>query len=66
MKKQIYLLFLNINHNITECDVENVDVKSQLEHQIQETKISGWVFDKGNSMKIKFYETVELNGSSNV
>ena len=37
-----------------------------LEHQIQiqETKELGWIFDKINSMKISFYETGELNGSS--
>ena len=40
-------------------------LKSQLEHQIQiqETKESGWIFDKINSMKIRFYKTGELNGS---
>ena len=26
---------LNINHNSTETDINNIDVKSQLEHQIQ-------------------------------
>ena len=40
------------------------DVKSQLEHQIQETKESGWIFDKINSMKNKFFKTGELNGTS--
>ena len=57
---------LNINHNLTESDIDNIDVRSQLEHQIQiqETKESGWIFDKINSMKISFYKTVELNGSS--
>ena len=44
----------------------NFDVKSQLEHQIQiqETKETGWIFDKLNSKKIKFYKTGELIGSS--
>ena len=57
---------LNINHNLTESDINNIDVKSQLEHQIQiqETKESGWIFDRINSMKISFYKTGELNGSS--
>ena len=57
---------LNINNNLTETDIINIDVKSQLEHQIQiqETKESGWIFDKINSMKIRFYKTEELNGSS--
>ena len=57
---------LKINHNLTESDINIIDVRSQLEHQIQiqETKESGWIFDKINSMKISFYKTVELNGSS--
>ena len=57
---------LNINNNLTETDFDKIDIKSQLEHQIeiQERKESGWIFDKINSMKIRFYTTVELNGSS--
>ena len=45
---------LQINHNLIESDIDNIDVRSQLEHQIQiqETKESGWIFDKINSMKI--------------
>ena len=59
---------LKINHNLTESDVDNIDVRSQLEHQIQiqETKESGWIFDKINSMKISFYKTEELDGTSYV
>ena len=59
---------LNINNNLTESDIDNIDIKSQLEHQIrsQETKESGWIFDKINAMKIRFYKTDELNGSSYV
>ena len=59
---------LKINNNLTESDIDNFDIKSQLEHQIQvqETKESGWIFDKINSMKISFYKTGELNGSSYV
>ena len=39
---------LNINHNLAESDMNNIYVKSQLEHQIriQETKKSRWIFDK--------------------
>ena len=49
---------LNINHSLTESDIDNIDVRSQLEHQIQvqETKESRWIFDKINSMKISFYK----------
>ena len=59
---------LNNNHNLTESDIDNIDIRSQLEQQIQnqETKESGWIFDKINSMKISFYKTTELNGSSYV
>ena len=59
---------LNINHIITETHINTVDVKSQLEHQIQiqETKKSGWIFDKFISMKIRYYKTGELNESSYV
>ena len=59
---------LKINNNLTESDIDNIDVRSQLEHQIQiqEMKESGWIFDKINSMKISFYKTIELNGTSYV
>ena len=51
------LINLNTNHVLTETDINNIDVKSQLEHQIQieETKKSEWMFDKIISMKIRFY-----------
>ena len=59
---------LNIKHNLTESDIDNIDVRSQMEQQIQiqETKESGWIFDKINSMKLSFYKTRELNGTSYV
>ena len=59
---------LNINNNLTENDFDKIDIKPQLEHhiQIQETKKSGWIFDKINSMKIGVYKTGELNGLSYV
>ena len=59
---------LNINHNLTQTDINNIDVVSPLEHQIQQQdmKDSGWRFDKINSMTIYFYETIELNGSNYV
>ena len=43
---------LNINHNLTQIDIDNIDIKSPLEFQIQqqEMKDSGWRFDKINSM----------------
>ena len=59
---------LKIINSLTESDIDNIDVRSQLEHQIQmqELKDSGWIFDKINSMKISFYKTTELNGTSYV
>ena len=56
------------NHNLTESDNYNIDVKSQLEHQIhiQETKEGGWKIDKINSTKIGCFKTGELIGSSYV
>ena len=59
---------MNINHKLTETDIDNIDDKSPLEHQIQkqEMKDSGWRFDKINSMTKYFYKTGELNGSNYV
>ena len=59
---------VNVNNNLTENDINNIDVESQLEHQfdIQETKESGWILDKIDSLRIRFHKTGELNGSSYV
>ena len=59
---------LKINHNLTESDIDNIDVTSQLEQQIQnqEMKEFGWIFDKINSMKLSFYKSTELDGTSYV
>ena len=59
---------MNINHKLTEADFDNFDVKSPLEHQIQQQvmKDSGWRFDKINSLIVYFYKTGELNGSNYV
>ena len=58
-------IVLNINHNLTETDINNIDVKSPLEHQIQqqEMKESAWRFDRISSMPVYFYKTGELNES---
>ena len=57
---------LNINHNITESDLSKIDVRSPLEHQIQqkEMKDSGWRFDKNNSMTVYFFKIGEMSGSN--
>ena len=46
----------NINHNLIQTDIDDIDVKSLLEHQIQqqEMKDSAWRFDKINSITIYF------------
>ena len=64
---EIYIK-LNINHILTESDTDNIDVRSQLEHQIQiqEMKESGWIFDKINSKKKSFHKIGEINGTSYV
>ena len=55
---------LNINHNPKQTDIENFDVKSALEHQIQQQEMrdSGWRLDKINSMTVYVYKTGEVNG----
>ena len=57
---------LKINHNLTETDIDNFDVISPLEHQIQQQKMKdcGWRFDKINSTTIYFYQTGIMSGSN--
>ena len=61
-------LNLKINQNLTEKDIDNIDIKSPLEHQIQiqEMKESGWKFEKIISMTVYFYITGEMNGRPHV
>ena len=55
-KTELFII-LNINNNLTQTDIDIIDVKSPLEHQIQqqEMKDFGWRFDKINSMTIFFF-----------
>ena len=41
-------IILNFNRNLTESDIDEIDVRPQLEQQIwnQESKDSGWRFEK--------------------
>ena len=59
---------LNINHNLTQGDIDNINITSPLERQIQnqEMQDSGWRFDKLYLMTIYFYKTTEMNGSNYV
>ena len=47
---------LNSNHNLIETDIDNFDVKSPLENQIQQQEMrdSGWRFDRNNSKTVYF------------
>ena len=63
---EIELFFnLNNNQNLTESDINKINVKSQLDYQVQlqETKESGWIVDEINSLKLRFYKTGESSGS---
>ena len=57
---------LNINHKLTQSDLDKINIISPLEFQIQqqEMKKSGWRFDKIISMTIYFYKITEMNGSN--
>ena len=57
---------LNINHNLTQSDLDKINIISPLEFQIQQQQMkgSGWRFDKINSMTIYFYKTNQMDGSN--
>ena len=57
---------LNINHNLTQSDLDKISIVSPLKLQIQqqEMKDSGWRSDEINSMTVYFYETNEMDGSN--
>ena len=59
---------LNINQNLTQSDLDNINITFPLERQIQQQvmKDSGWRFDKISSMAKSFYKTNEMNGSNYV
>ena len=61
-------IILNINHNLAESDLDKIEVKSSLEHQIQqqETTDGGWRFDTKISLTVYFYKTGELKVSKYV
>ena len=50
----VFFLNLNFNHNLTETDINIIDIKSPLEHQIQQQKMQGSKlrFDISNSMTV--------------
>ena len=60
-----FFINLKINHILRETDINDIDIITPLEQQIQqqEMKDSGWRFDKIISMTVYFYKTVDIKGS---
>ena len=63
-----FLVNLKVYHNLTKSDLDNIDIKSPLDDQIQpqQMKDSGWRFDNINSMTVYFYNTGQMNSSNYV
>ena len=59
---------MKFTHNLTEPDLDDYDLRSPLEHQIQqqEMKDSGWRCYWINSLTEYFYKTGEMDGRSYV
>ena len=59
---------LNMANNLTQSEIDNVNVQGVLESRIQnlEMKESGWVFQRFNSMTKSYYNTGNMDGSNYV
>ena len=59
---------LNMTNNLTQSEIDNVNVQWDLESRKQnlEMQESGWVFQRVNSMTKSFYNTGNMDGSSYV
>ena len=59
---------LNMTNNLTQSQIDNVDIQWDLEARKQnlEMRESGWDFQRVNSMTISFYNTGNMDGSSYV
>ena len=57
-----------VNQKLAETEINKIDVKSQVEHQIQyqETKVSVSISVKISSVRINFCQTGDINGSIQV
>ena len=57
---------LNMTNNLTQSEIDNVDIQWDLEARKQnlEMRESGWNFQRVNSMTISFYNTGNMDGSS--
>ena len=58
LEEIVLYIVLSIIRNFTESDIDIFDIRSQIEQQTenQESKDSGWRFDKINSMTIHLYK----------
>ena len=67
-KKAKMSINLNMTNNLTQSEIDNVDIQWDLEARKQNIELqeSGWVFQRVNSMTISFYNTDNMDGSSYV
>ena len=56
----------NFTHNLTQSDRDDISIQWTLENRIRsiQMKESVWNFQKITSMKISFFKSAELDGSS--
>ena len=61
-------IHLNMTNNLTQSEIDNVDIQWDLEARKQnlEMRECGWIFQRVNSMTISFYNTGNMDGSSYV
>ena len=59
---------LNMINNLTQSEIDNVDIQWDLEARKQNLEMgeSGWIFQRFNSMTISYYNTGNMDGSSYV
>ena len=62
-RKELYIS-LNMQQNLTESQINETTIKSDLRNRAQETETKGfgWIFNKFISLIIHFYKTNELRG----
>ena len=68
LKETELYINININHTLTDNDLDKINVRFALEDQIQTEEIEelGWIFDRNISLIIDFDKIGEMNGSSYV
>ena len=67
-KEAEMVINLNMTNNLTQSEIDNVDIQWDLEARKQnlEMRESGWIFQRVNSMTKSFYNTGKMDGSSYV